>query len=94
MHNDIVEEGKEVVGISPQGEDSHRRFRNTFDLPFPLLSDRRKKVIRAFGVDGPLGMGVRRVTFLIGMDGIIQNRVVSDFMIASHTSFVTKAIKS
>jgi len=83
-----------VVGISPQGEDSHRRFADAFALPFPLLSDTDKKVIRAFGVDGPLGFGVRRVTFLIGADRRIHNRVVADFLVDSHLSLIQRVIDS
>ena len=39
--------GAQIVGVSPQGVESHRRFSNSFSIPFPLLSDPRKKVIRA-----------------------------------------------
>ena len=46
--------------------DSHRRFVERYELPFPLLADAGGKVIRAYGVSGPLGFGVRRATFLIG----------------------------
>ncbi|MFU8815212.1 MAG: peroxiredoxin [Pseudomonadales bacterium] len=90
----LVELSVPVVGISPQSEDSHRRFADAFSLPFPLLSDPDKKVIRAFGVDGPLGFGVRRVTFLIGPDRRVENRVVADFMVDSHLSLVQRVIDS
>jgi len=88
MHDDILEAGYRVVGVSPQGEDSHRRFADSYSLPFPLLVDSRKTLIRAFGVDGPLGFGVRRVTFLIGADGVITRRHVADFDMRSHSRFV------
>ena len=68
LHDEILDVGINVIGISPQGETSHQRFIKRHDLPFTLLCDPRKKVIRAFGVDGPLGFGVRRATFLIGQD--------------------------
>jgi peroxiredoxin len=42
-----------------------------------MLCDDKKQVIRAFGVDGPLSFGVRRVTYLIGTDRRIRNRVSS-----------------
>lgn len=92
MQQSIDEAGKQVVGISPQGPDSHKRFSTSFNLGFPLLCDTRKEVIRSYGVDGPLGMGVRRVTFLIDTDGIIEDRLVSDFMVGSHARFVEKSL--
>ncbi len=70
----------------------YRRFSNRFSIPFPLASDPGKKVIRAYGVDGPLGFGVRRVTFLIDSSKIIQNRVVSDLFVQSHTDLLKKTL--
>lgn len=92
MHEDIVDVGVKIVGISPQSEASHQRFKKQFKLPFPLLYDKSKKVIRAYGVDGPFGMGVRRVTFLINKDKKIENRVVSDLFVGSHTQFIKEVI--
>jgi len=89
---DIVDVGIKVVGISPQSERTHQRFKKQFNIPFPLLFDKDKKVIKAFGVDGPLGFGVRRATYLIGKDKNIENRVVSDLFIGSHTEFVKEVI--
>lgn len=84
--------GTQVIGVSPQSAASHRRFSNSFSIPFPLLSDPRKKAIKAYGVDGPLGFGVRRVTFLIDSSKIIRNRVVSDLFAGSHTDLLKKTI--
>jgi thioredoxin-dependent peroxiredoxin len=93
-HDALAELSIPVVGISPQSEASHRRFADTFGLQFPLLTDPDKKVIRAFGVDGPLGFGVRRVTFLVGQDRRIQNRVVADSLVHSHMDLVQRVIDS
>jgi peroxiredoxin Q/BCP len=82
----------QLVGVSPQSAASHRRFRDAFKLPFPLLCDENKQVIRAFGVDGPLGFGVRRVTYLIGTDAVIRNRVVADFFVGGHTELIKQVV--
>jgi thioredoxin-dependent peroxiredoxin len=82
----------QIAGVSPQSAASHQRFRAAFKLPFPLLSDEQKQVIRAFGVDGPLGFGVRRVTYLIGTDRRIRSRVVSDFFVGGHTDLIKQVI--
>lgn len=92
IHPRIVEARTLVMGVSPQSESSHARFRERYQLPFPLLVDRDKKVIRAFGVNGPLGFGVRRVTYLIGQDRIIEKRVVADFAVKSHVRFIEDVI--
>ena len=85
--------GTQVVGVSPQSVASHQRFANSFSIPFPLLSDPAKKVIRAYGVDGPLGFGVRRVTFLIDGSRVVRNRVVSDLFVGSHTDLLKKTLR-
>ncbi len=91
-YDGIANVGAQIVGVSPQGVASHRRFANGFSIPFPLLSDPRKKVIRAYGVDGPLGFGVRRVTFLIDSSRTIRNRVVSDLFVESHMALLKKTL--
>lgn len=78
----------QILGISPQSTGSHRRFASTYDLSFPLLSDERKSIIRAYGVDGPLGFGVRRATFLLDSEGTVRNRVVSDLFVGNHMSLI------
>lgn len=92
LHTQILAAGLQVVGISPQPPESHRRFRDEFGLPFVLLSDEKKDAFRAYGVDGPLGIGVRRATFLIGRDQRVQDAVLADLRISRHQSFVQKAI--
>lgn len=93
MHEDIRSVNANVVGISPQSEDSHQRFRDRYSLPFPLLVDRDKSVIKAYGVNGPLGMGVRRVTYLIGQDGKIADRVLADFAVKQHIQFIEQVVE-
>jgi peroxiredoxin Q/BCP len=65
LHSEILRSGLNVAGISPQSPESHRRFREKHNLQFPLLADVEKAVIRMYEVNGPLGFGVRRATYLI-----------------------------
>jgi peroxiredoxin Q/BCP len=64
-----------VLGISPDGEESHRKFISKFKLPFTLLSDPDRKVMAAYGAWGEKMMygkkvtGVIRSTVLVGPDG-------------------------
>lgn len=91
-HDALREVGVRVLGVSPQGRESHRRFRESYQLPFALLSDPSRKVIDAFGVNGPLGFGVRRATFLIGPDRVIRTRAVAEIFLGSHMDLIQAAI--
>lgn len=92
LHAEIQRVGLTVAGISPQAADSHRRFREKYQLPFILLSDVDKAVIRMYDVDGPLGFGVRRATFLIDQARFIRDAVLADFRIGAHDAFIARAI--
>jgi len=92
LHAQILASGLRVVGISPQSPESHRRFRDEHALPFTLLSDEDKVAIKAFDVDGPLGIGVRRATFLIDGKRRIVDAVLADLRIGRHQEFVERAI--
>jgi thioredoxin-dependent peroxiredoxin len=92
LHEEIVRAGLRVVGISPQGAESHAKFRSKYNLPFVLLSDPTKAVIKMYGVNGPLGIGVRRASYLIDGGRRIRDSVLADFKIAKHAEFARKAI--
>ena len=94
LHQELMKAKLRVVGVSPQDVDSHRRFADTHDLNFPLLADPDKKVVKAYDLDGPLGFGVRRGTYLIDRDGRIVDSVLADLRIGAHETFVRAAIKS
>ena len=73
----IHERGADVWGISPQGAQSKKAFREKFGLPFLLLADADHAVAEAYGswVEkqnyGRTYMGVARTTFLVDPDGRI-----------------------
>ena len=92
IHTEIESAGLRVVGISPQSPESHAKFKAKYQLPFVLLSDEHKTVIRMYGVNGPLGLGVRRATYLIDASRRVRDAVLADFKIARHAEFVRKAI--
>jgi peroxiredoxin Q/BCP len=92
LHTEIESAGLRVVGISPQSPASHAKFRAKYQLPFVLLSDQHKAVIKMYGVEGPLGLGVRRATYLVDGGRRIRDVVLADFMIGRHADFVRKAI--
>ena len=66
-----------VLGVSPDGVESHRKFKAKFELPFPLLADEDHKIAEAYGAWGEKSMygkkymGIIRSTFLIDEKGKI-----------------------
>ncbi len=92
IHNDIQSVGLTVAGVSPQDAESHAKFRDKHNLPFTLLCDPDKVAIKMYDVDGPFGVGVRRVTYLINQDRTIADAVQADLMIGRHKEFIDKAI--
>jgi thioredoxin-dependent peroxiredoxin len=75
------ERGAVVLGVSPDDETSHARFRSKYSLPFSLLADHDHAVAEQYGVwgereyRGKKYMGIDRSTFLIDPEG----RVVKAF---------------
>jgi peroxiredoxin Q/BCP len=92
IHEDIQSVGLTVAGVSPQDVDSHRKFRDKYELPFTLLSDPNKEVVRMYDVDGMFGVGVQRATFLISQDRKIRDAVVANVRISRHAEFIEKAV--
>lgn len=70
--------GVVVLGVSTDSVKSHDKFIKKYKLPFTLLADEDKKIVKAYGVwgrkvlFGVRYMGIHRVTFLIGPDGRIR----------------------
>ncbi|HVM47647.1 MAG TPA: thioredoxin-dependent thiol peroxidase [Candidatus Acidoferrum sp.] len=74
----LKEKGAVVLGVSTDSAKSHTRFIEKYQLPFTLLADEDKAIVKMYGVWAPkkfMGrefLGTRRMTFLIGPDGRIR----------------------
>lgn len=74
---DLTSKGFEVIGVSADGVESHKKFRDKYNLPFHLIADPEKKIINLYGVWGEKNMygtkkmGLKRTTFLIDEKGVI-----------------------
>jgi peroxiredoxin Q/BCP len=72
---EFEQRGAVVLGVSPQGERSHAKFRDKYGLPFTLLADEDHAVAEKYGVwvqksfAGRKYMGVERSTFVIDAEG-------------------------
>src|ERR671939_378806 len=92
------EAGIEIVGVSPDDEESHQRFRQKMEIPYPLVADTTKEVSRSYGVYGLKSfmgreyMGVNRSTFLISKTGKII-KVFKKVKPAGHSQEVFEALR-
>ena len=80
IYGGIEEKNAVVLGVSPDGLESHQAFRDKFSLPFPLLVDEDRKICEAYGVwrerERPTGekfMGVARSHFVIDENGKVAD---------------------
>ena len=77
LYPQFMEKGAVVLGVSKDSVASHKKFEEKYGLPFTLLSDPDKEVIRAYDVwkekknYGKVTMGVVRSTYLIDENGVI-----------------------
>ena len=85
----------EVVGVSADSVKRQANFADKQELPFSLLADEDKKVIKAFGVWGPkkfMGKeydGIHRTTFIIDENGVIEE-VIAKVKTKEHTAQILK----
>ena len=71
-HQDFVDAGATVVGVSSDSQESHAAFAKRRALPYVLLSDPGGKVRKAFGIPRTLGLVDGRATFVIDRGGVVR----------------------
>lgn len=74
-----------VLGMSADDEAAHQKFIEKYDLPFPLLADRDRTIIKAYDVDS--GSYAKRVTYIIDDVGMITH-VYDSVQTATHATDV------
>ena len=89
--------GAVVLGISPDDEGSHVKFREKYSLPFTLLADTDHAVAEQYGAwgektySGRTYMGVKRTTFVVDADGRVS-KVMENVKPATHADDVLAAL--
>ena len=88
----------EIIGISADSIESHKKFAEKYKLPFNLLSDEKKEVIEKYGVwqqksmYGKKYMGIVRTTFIIDSSGKIR-KIFPKVKVDEHNKEVIEALK-
>lgn len=96
---EFEERGAVVLGVSPDGAASHRRFADKYELPFALLADEDHAVADAYGVwvqksmYGRTYMGVERATFVIDAEGKIA-KAFHKVKVTGHVQAVIAALSA
>ncbi len=86
------------MGVSPDGVESHRKFKEKYQLPYPLLVDDELQLADAFGIwkekslYGLKYMGVERTTVIIDRNGSVA-RIFPNVRIPGHVEEVEKAVR-
>lgn len=95
-YQDFLNKGYAVVGVSADSEKSHQKFIQKYDLPFPLISDSEKEIIKAYGAWGEKSMygkkyeGIIRKTFVISEDGFVE-RIIEKVKTKDHSRQIFEA---
>ena len=96
-YNELIKHGFEVIGVSPDGEQSHTKFKSKYDLPFNLVADPGKSILKSYGAWGKKKMygkeyeGVLRTTYVINEDGIIE-KVIPKVDTNNHTKQILEEL--
>ena len=91
----FLDAGYSVFGVSADSPESHQRFIQKYNLPFSLISDTEKNIIRAFDVwgkkqfMGKISEGIIRTTFVVDENGIISD-VITKVDVENHTEQILK----
>jgi peroxiredoxin Q/BCP len=98
VYSEFEERGAVVLGVSPDDEASHVRFKEKHSLPFTLLADPKHEASEAYGAwrekknYGKTYWGVHRSTFVIGPDGTVV-RAIYGVKPAGHAEQVLAALR-
>jgi peroxiredoxin Q/BCP len=99
VYGEFEQAGAVVLGVSPDDERSHVKFKEKYDLPFALLADADHSVAEQYGVWGEkkyMGrtyIGVKRSTFVIDEAGNVK-KVMLDVKPATHADDVLAALRN
>ena len=98
-YEELLEQGFDVVGVSPDSVNSHVKFKSKYNLKFNLIADVEKKMSKLFGVYGPkkfMGReydGIHRTTFVISEGGLIE-KIFSKVDTKNHAQQILESYKS
>ncbi len=97
-YRELIKKGFEVIGVSADSEKSHQRFIDKYDLPFNLVSDTGREILKAYGawglkkLYGKVYEGILRKTFIIDEEGVIL-KIINKVDTKNHTDQILDALE-
>jgi|SRR5580658_7158838 peroxiredoxin Q/BCP len=95
MYEELRGQDAEVIGVSLDSDDSHKKFAVEFKLPFPLVADKNRSIAKSYEVidlfRGLLGI-VKRITFVIDKQGNIAQIFHAELSADAHLEGVRVAL--
>jgi peroxiredoxin Q/BCP len=87
--------GALIVGISYDGDSTHKEFSRMYNLPYPLISDQDRSISRLYGAArfGGSFLPLRRVTFVIDKKGIIRKVAHHELAVAKHIDAIIECLQ-
>jgi thioredoxin-dependent peroxiredoxin len=96
-YQELQDMGFVVIGVSPDNEKSHQKFSSKYNLPYHLIPDPDKSIIKSYGAWGEKRMygksyeGVLRTTYIISEKGLIET-VIEKVDVKNHTKQIIELI--
>ncbi len=96
-HDDLIKRGFKVIGVSPDNGKSHTKFAGKYNLPFHLIADTEKKILKDYGAWGKKAMYgkmfevVLRTTFVINEEGVIE-KIFTKVDTKNHTKQILEGL--
>lgn len=94
----LTTKGFVIIGVSADDEKSHQKFSEKNALPFPLIPDKTKNIIRDYGAWGEKKLygksyeGILRMTFILNEEGVVDH-IFSKVDTKNHTAQILKELE-
>ena len=94
-YQEFEDKNYRILGISADSQERQTKFRNKYEMPFPLIADEDKKILEAYDVWGEkkfMGKtydGIKRTTFVIDESGNIED-IITAVKTKEHTAQILK----
>jgi len=95
IYDDLASKDTEIIGISVDSDESHRKFAEKYNVPFELVSDEKKEIAKAYGATGFLRdiLGkLARKTFVIDKQGSIAGVLAAELSASKHIDGVREIL--
>lgn len=92
--SELAAQGANVVGVSSDPVESHQRFAHKYSVPYSLIADPERRIIKPYGAVMPILGRTLRVTYVIGRDRRVLGAFHHELSAAKHLSDVKGVLES